>query len=97
MTASKSKKQGAAGMATKRSSDTLLLHHRVKILLNRTAEECLLSYETWPLLAAREAGTGHTFSSFRVESRKAKMGLGMVVKQPNISICSKNSIKTQVL
>ena len=33
------------------------------------------------------------FPSFRVESKKAEMGLGTVVKKPNIAVCHKNSIK----
>lgn len=43
-----------------------------------------------PFLVAREA-----FSSLIVESRKAKLKLGMVVKRPSILVCHKNLIKKQ--
>ena len=48
---------------------------------------------TGPFLAAGEAGKGNVeFLSFMVESRKAKVGLGTVLKQPNIAVCHENSI-----
>lgn len=34
-----------------------------------------------------------TFSSFIVESRKGKTGLGIIVKEPTIAVCHKNSIR----